>query len=88
MPIISYFFGIVVRMYHDDHPPMHVHIEYQGFTAFMSIETGEIMKGHLPKKAQIILKDWILLHQEELKYNWGLAQAFEPLEKIAGADND
>lgn len=88
MPIISYFFGIAVRMYHDDHPPMHIHVEYQGYTAFMSIESGEILKGHLPKKALIILKDWIFLHQEELKQNWKLAQIFEPLEKIAGADND
>lgn len=30
MPIISMFFGIVVRMYADDHNPPHVHVEYQG----------------------------------------------------------
>ncbi len=29
MPVISYFFGIYIRMYHDDHPPMHIHVEYQ-----------------------------------------------------------
>ncbi len=33
MPIISYFFGIIVRMYHDDHNPPHIHVEYQGFEA-------------------------------------------------------
>ncbi len=88
MPIISYFFGIIVRMYHDDHPPMHIHVEYQGYTAFVSIESGEIIKGTLPKKASLLVKEWILLHQKELKYNWELAQKFEPLEKIAGADND
>ena len=48
MPVISYFFGITIRMYHDDHPPMHIHVEYQGY----------------------------------------VAQKFEPLEKIQGADND
>jgi hypothetical protein len=30
MPIISSFFGIYIRMYHNDHPPPHVHAEYQG----------------------------------------------------------
>ena len=30
MPEISRFFGIVVRMYYDDHAPPHIHVEYQG----------------------------------------------------------
>jgi len=33
MPILSVFFGIIVRMWHDDHPPPHIHVEYQGFEA-------------------------------------------------------
>lgn len=24
MPILSVFFGIVIRMWHDDHPPPHI----------------------------------------------------------------
>jgi len=31
---------------------------------------------------------WIFEHQTELICDWELAQRFEPLEKIAGADND
>jgi hypothetical protein len=88
MPIISYFFGITIRMYHDDHPPMHIHVEYQGYVALVSIITGEIIKGNLPKKATSIVKEWIITHQVELEHNWELAQQFEPLEKIQGADND
>jgi hypothetical protein len=30
MPEISRFFGIVIRMYFDDHGPPHIHVEYQG----------------------------------------------------------
>ncbi|WP_363317912.1 DUF4160 domain-containing protein [Sulfurimonas sp.] len=45
MPIISYFFGIIVRMYHDNHPPKHIHVEYQGYVALVSIENGDILKG-------------------------------------------
>ncbi|MGE4455806.1 MAG: DUF4160 domain-containing protein [Arcobacteraceae bacterium] len=88
MPIISYFFGITIRMYHDDHPPMHIHVEYQGYIALVSIITGEIIKGNLPQKASSIVKEWIILHQDELKHDWELAQKFEPLEKIQGADYD
>jgi hypothetical protein len=88
VPVISYFFGITIRMYHDDHPPMHIHVEYQGYVALVSILTGDIIKGNLPKKASNIVKEWVLTHQDELKHDWELAQRFEPLEKIQGADND
>ena len=88
MPVISYFFGITIRMYHDDHPPMHIHAEYQGYVALISIVTGEIIKGNLPPKAFKLVKEWVIAHQEELNYDWELAQKFEPLEKIQGADND
>ena len=63
MPVISYFFGITIRMYHDDHPPMYIHVEYQGYVALMSITTGEIIKGDLPKKAFKLVKEWVEVHQ-------------------------
>jgi hypothetical protein len=88
MPIISSFFGIHIRMYHDDHPPPHVHAEYHGHEAFIRIETGEVMKGRLPAKAASLVRDWCLDHQPELLRNWDNAQALKPLERIPGADND
>ncbi len=88
MPIVSVFFGIIVRMWHDDHPPPHVHVEYQGFEAFVEIRTGEVAEGRLPKKAAAIVKEWCLSHQQELITNWEHAQNLEPLERIPGADQD
>ena len=29
MPIISKFFGIIIRMFYDEHNPAHIHTEYQ-----------------------------------------------------------
>jgi hypothetical protein len=69
MPIISCFFGIYVRMYFDDHAPPHFHVEYQGQEAFVSIETGEIIEGRLPRKAAKLVKAWCLEHQADL---WAL----------------
>lgn len=88
MSILSAFFGIIVRMWHDDHPPPHVHVEYQGFEALVEIRTGEISEGRLPRKASALVKEWCLRQQEELLANWERAQRFEPLERIAGADQD
>ena len=45
MPTISVFFGIVIKMFFDDHNPPHVHAEYQGDKAnsiFVAIFWREI----------------------------------------------
>lgn len=75
-------------MYHDDHPPPHVHVEYQGHEAFVEIETGTIIKGSLPRKAAYLMREWCQEHKHELTSNWMLAQQFEPLQRISGADYD
>ena len=88
MPILSVFFGIIVRMWHDDHPPPHIHVEYQGFAALVNIRTGDVSEGSFPKKAAAIVKEWCLRHQVELLENWQRGQSFEPMERIPGADQD
>jgi hypothetical protein len=40
MPFISSFFGIYIRMYFDDHPPPHIHVEYQGHKALVGIASS------------------------------------------------
>ena len=57
MPVISYFFGIYIRMYFDDHAPPHFHVEYQGHEAFVAIETGETIAGRLPRGAAKLVKE-------------------------------
>ncbi len=88
MPTLSIFFGIIVRMWHDDHPPPHIHVEYQGFEALVQISTGEVSEGNVPRKVAAIVKEWCLVHQAELQDNWQRAQRFEPLDRIQGADRD
>jgi hypothetical protein len=88
MPTLSIFFGIIVRMWHDDHPPPHIHVEYQGFEALVNIANGEVSEGELPRKVAAIVREWCLVHQAELQDNWQRAQRFEPLDRIQGADRD
>ena len=42
MPEISRFYGIIIKMYFNEHNPPHFHIEYQEYEAIMNIETGEL----------------------------------------------
>jgi len=88
MPVISYFFGIYIRMYHDDHNPPHFHAEYQGYEALVDIKNGKIIKGRLLKKAIKIIQEWVDENHEALVANWKNAIELQPLDKIKGADND
>ena len=48
MPIISTFYGIIIRMYVIDnlhHALPHLHARYAGFEASIGIEDGEILAG-------------------------------------------
>ena len=88
MPTISIFFGMVIQMFWRDHPPPHFHCTYQGFEGSISIETGELIDGDLPRNARRLLREWTLRHQPELKENWQLARLGVPLHAIQGADED
>lgn len=82
MPEISRFFGIVIRMYFEDHNPPHVHVEYQGERAIFDFE-GNILKGGLSSRTAVkLVREWIDLRADELRRDWELAQSGRALEKI------
>ncbi|HEX42719.1 MAG TPA: DUF4160 domain-containing protein [Phycisphaerales bacterium] len=82
MPIISAFFGIIVRMFYDDHNPPHLHAEYQGRKALFDFQ-GNIMRGDLSSRtATRLVREWIDLHQAELAEDWQLAKTGNQVNKI------
>ena len=48
VPRVSEFYGIVIEMYFDDHPPPHFHARYAADEALFVIVTGEVFGGSLP----------------------------------------
>lgn len=88
MPTIAWFYGIAIRMYFRDHPPPHFEAIYAEHQANVSIETGDVIEGRLPRQAARLVKEWTLAKQPELMANWTRARANLPLERIAGLDND
>jgi hypothetical protein len=82
MPTISEFFGILIRMYYDDHNPPHFHAYYGDSAVIISIETLEILEGTIPKRAKSMVIEWAAEHREELFKDWTLAEKHLPLEKI------
>lgn len=70
MPEISRFFGIVIKMYYEDHAPPHFHAQYQNFNATFSIRTGQMIEGTFPPRQSAFVTAWTLLHEKELMSNW------------------
>ena len=85
MPIVSFFYGIIIRMYFFDdrqHRLPHVHAESGEERAVFSIPDGEILAGSLPGNKFRLVQAWIEIHKEELLLDWQLAVAGDELFRI------
>src|SRR5258708_4916853 len=75
MPTISSFYGILIRMFYNDHDPPYFHALYGEFQATVAIDELGVLEGELPRRALDLVLDWAELHQDELRENWRLARA-------------
>jgi hypothetical protein len=82
MPTTSAFYGILIRMFYDEHGPPHFHVSYQGSEAVIDIRTLEVRMGRLPRRALNLALDWAELHQQELLANWRLIEQGRPLNNV------
>jgi hypothetical protein len=83
MPEICRFFGIVIKMFFDDHNPPHFHAEYGGDVALIEIRNLSVFSGRLPPRVMGLVIEWATIHQQELFVDWERAQAQKGLLKIA-----
>lgn len=86
MPEISRFYGIIIRMFYNDHNPPHFHVVYQESEAVIDINTLDIIAGELPGRALSLAIEWAVSHRKELIENWEKAQNHETLKKIKPLD--
>ncbi|MBI4356752.1 MAG: DUF4160 domain-containing protein [Gammaproteobacteria bacterium] len=85
MPIISMFYGVVIRMFHFDdkkHHAPHIHVVYQNYGVVIAIPSGKVLDGKIPKGKMKLVQAWIELHQDELMADWELAKNGEEVFKI------
>ena len=81
MPSISFFYGIIITIYFDDHNPPHFHATYQDNRAEIDFD-GKVLKGSLPEKQLRMVQAWAAIHEEDLKTNWELLKNSGTPEKI------
>lgn len=84
MPVLSRFYGIIIRMYFQqaEHNPPHIHALYGEDMAAIDIQTGEVLEGHLPPKALAMVREWADIHKDDLLIMWETQEfkALSPLE--------
>lgn len=83
MPVLSRFYGIIIRMYflQKEHNPPHIHAIYGDDVAAITISDGRVIEGALPDKALEMVKEWVSLNKEELLTMWE-TQEFRQLSPL------
>ncbi len=82
MPEICRFFGIVITLNYNDHPPAHFHVRYGDQKAIVAIETLTLLQGRLSPRVFGLVMEWAAQHQTELLENWQRARRQEMLLRI------
>ena len=82
MPELSRFYGIVVKMYYNDHNPPHFHAEYGSDQMVVDANTLAVIGGRLAPRATGLVMEWAAQHQAELLRAWQQARNMEPLDRI------
>ncbi len=83
MPEISRFYGIVIKMFFKpkEHEPSHLHALYNEYVGIFDLQSMEMTEGDLPKRAQDLVKEWMLRHQIDLLEMWD-SQKFKKLPPL------
>jgi hypothetical protein len=85
MPEISRFFGIVIRMFFNDHQPPHFHAEYAQYEGVFNIVDLRMMEGYLPRRVKGLVLEWAFEHRDKLLENWENARkklVLKPIEPL------
>lgn len=75
MPRLSYFYGIAIYIYWDDHNPPHYHATYGEHEAWIVIADASVLHGSLPRRALRLVRTWHRLHHGDLEEAWVKAKA-------------
>ncbi len=85
MPVISYFLGIYIKMYADEHGLPHFHAEYGEYKISVEIKSG-VVRGKFPPRVVRLVLEWLELHREELLSDWNKLQQGLDADKIEGLE--
>ena len=86
MPVISVFFGIVIRMFYREHGIAHFHAEHHGQQASFTFD-GKLLAGSISSRTALrLIAEWATAHRSELEANWERMKMGRALERIEPLD--
>ena len=84
MPVLSMFYGIIVRMQKENegkHHVPHIHVLCADEEVVLDFD-GNIIEGSLKSSKMKLVQAWIEIHKEELAANWKLLSEGERFFQI------
>ncbi len=70
MPTIAIVLGVRIIIYPKDHLPPHLHAKFAEHEAMISIMTGDVLEGSLPRAKLRAVQDWLAKHRDQVAYIW------------------
>jgi hypothetical protein len=70
MPTIAIVEGVRITIYLNDHLPPHLHANFAGKEIRISIVTGEVLSGSLPRAKLKSVQAWLAANREQVAYIW------------------
>jgi hypothetical protein len=70
MPTIAIVMGVRIVIYPKDHLPPHLHARFAEHEAMISIVTGDVLQGSLPRAKLADVQDWLAARREHVAYIW------------------
>ncbi|MCQ2248422.1 MAG: DUF4160 domain-containing protein [Treponema sp.] len=84
MPVLSMFYGIIIRMQSErggKHHIPHIHVICGEDECVFSLD-GEQIEGSISSNKKKLVEAWIEIHKDELKANWRLLEEGEQFFRI------
>lgn len=76
MPIISRFYGIIIKMFFREHSLPHIHVVYDEYVGIIDLRTFEMLEGDLPPRALSFVQEWGKIHAESLQRMWDAKECY------------
>ncbi len=72
MPILSNFYGIIIKMYfrESEHNPPHIHAIYGEYIGIINIQNGKLLEANLPIRALKLVQEWLIINRITLLEMW------------------
>jgi len=82
MPVLSKFFGIVIRMLFAYPLAPNFHASFGDTELVVSIRPVRIIQGDAPSAVRLMVLTWAMEHQQELLEAWKRCQNHKPAVRI------